>query len=313
MATARTQSMLTLKLVTTAGCLLMATQLISGCNKKKIEEGTGSTQPQNAQNQPQTSTQQQSTLTDSKPSTPSQTEANPTEAKQKPTIQPNPPGATTPLTSPQTGVGIAATTPSAPLTPPTLTSAPGLNSVTTQKAPEAEKVSPPKEPDPTCFTELFAHNKTKGHESDDACGTHLNLLTLKQPLSELNSKSICVKADGKPVRFKIKNDKILVGAIAGPQTQFSVRYCIGKVTCDALKDCEIAKDELLGVLGADTDSLEGESPTITNDEVHQKLAPEVKRALAQLDQQDSFQGWKSDRTPELACQTQRITKSTQKK
>jgi hypothetical protein len=64
--------------------------------------------------------------------------------------------------------------------------------------------------------------------------------------------------NGTPVKFKLQtkpSSSIVIGAIAGPKAEISVRYCTGKASCT--DSCLIPKDEFMAALGGGSDDDEG--------------------------------------------------------
>lgn len=87
----------------------------------------------------------------------------------------------------------------------------------------------------------------------DGKGTYRkNLLVLSD--TELNSKTICVKVDGTPVKFSLyqkKANQILIDGVRGAKAEIQVRYCRDKQLCK--EDCKIPRDEFMDALGATDD------------------------------------------------------------
>ncbi|MCM0606397.1 MAG: hypothetical protein KA715_09935 [Xanthomonadaceae bacterium] len=88
----------------------------------------------------------------------------------------------------------------------------------------------------------------------DGKGTYRkNLLILSE--SQLNTKSVCVKVDGTPVKFSLfqkKANQILIAGVSGAKAEIQVRYCRDKNLCK--DDCKIPRDEFMDALGASDDS-----------------------------------------------------------
>jgi hypothetical protein len=147
-------------------------------------------------------------------------------------------------------------------------------------------------PQATCITLTYKHKKTTGHDTDETCGQHRNLLKLQH--ETINKKAICAKVDGTPVRFeltKAKTPAVVIGPYAGPNSKITVQYCLGKA---ALKeDCTIPKDEFMDAIGATEDS----APTAQwdnnekVDDVTKQIDGEVMRELASDGDLGIFDGW----------------------
>jgi hypothetical protein len=175
------------------------------------------------------------------------------------------------------------------------------------KAPEA-----PKEIPITCFVETFKHKPTPGHDSEEACSHHKNLLKLSH--SDINTKNVCVRVNDVPVKFERagKGDELLIGSIAGPQAVITVKYCTGKTSCAEAKkdDCVVPKDEFLDAIGGG-DPDDGSVAKWDNGDgaADAKLNTDVKRELADIDDTATdnhganasiFKDWLADK-PAPAC------------
>lgn len=149
------------------------------------------------------------------------------------------------------------------------------------QAPEA-----PKEIPVTCFVESFKHKPTPGHESEEACSHHKNLLKLSH--SDINMKSVCVRVNDVPVKFDRggHGNEFVIGSIAGPQSVITVKYCTGKTACAETKkdDCVVPKDEFLDAIGGgDPDDGAVAKWDNTDTAGDAKLNSDVKRELADID------------------------------
>jgi len=153
---------------------------------------------------------------------------------------------------------------------------------------QTAKVEAPKEPE-GCVTFAYRHKKASGHTSDDACSHHKNLIQLKHVA--VNPSTVCVRVNKRPVAFQtVKGhaDQILIGAVAGPNTDITVRYCLGKTKCS--EDCAIPKDEFLSAIGgseiegggkvAQWDPAEAEKEA----DVNGHLDKDIKNELERLDE-----------------------------
>jgi hypothetical protein len=162
----------------------------------------------------------------------------------------------------------------------------------------------PKEIPVTCFVETFKHKATPGHDSDEACSHHKNLVSLSHKV--INPKSVCVRVNDVPVKFQtVTGGELLIGSIAGPKATISVSYCTGKNTCEFTKknDCVVPKDEFLDAIGgSDTDEgAVAQWENTGNNEADAKLNNDVKRELADIDDAapehaDVFKNWTNEKT-----------------
>jgi len=114
----------------------------------------------------------------------------------------------------------------------------------------------------TCLTLNFTHVKTQNHSGSQRCN-HRNSIKLDgkqspelaQVLKNLDPKSVCVKADGTPVEFQRSSgadkvlDRILIGAVAGPESTISIRLCPKSIQAKCADDCKIPRDEFMEAIG----------------------------------------------------------------
>ncbi len=177
-----------------------------------------------------------------------------------------------------------------------------------------------------CFLVTYKHKHLTSHTDEETCSRHKNLLTLKH--TKINSKSVCVRVNGTPVHYltvKGRSDELIIGALAGPKAQITVRYCLGKATCPtpqgvaAKDDCTVPKDEFMEAIGG-TDS-KGQNPLLgqwdpkapseKESDVLAKLDGEVKKELETNEELNGrapagemFKDWIADAgTPACAART----------
>ncbi len=158
----------------------------------------------------------------------------------------------------------------------------------------SQDLQPPSLTHTDCFTLSFRHTEIASHADGEACALHKNLLTLKH--LKLNARSLCVRVDGKPVRHesvKKHPDQIMLGAVAGPKSIVTVRYCLKSNHCS--DDCKIAKDSFLSALAG----VDAQETSEENVEEFKGLDAEVKKELEKLDEngvakQAIFAAWKSE-------------------
>ena len=153
-----------------------------------------------------------------------------------------------------------------------------------------------------CKTLTFHHKNIPSHANGEACTHHKNILTIKD--SEINSKSVCVRVDGKPVHYtwaKKKTEQLLLGPVAGPEAKITVTYCRHHGKCN--EDCTVPKDSFMSALGAEED-LDADSGKAAahwdagegkDSDVSDKIDADVKKELARLDENgnpnETFDGW----------------------
>lgn len=68
----------------------------------------------------------------------------------------------------------------------------------------------------------------------------------------VNPTSVCVRVNGVPVAHRTLGSKsaptgVMIGAVAGPRAEVSVRYCTERETCT--DGCKVPKDEFLSAIG----------------------------------------------------------------
>lgn len=212
----------------------------------------------------------------------------------------------------------------APKAPSTVTTAQAVSAApAAPAAPVAPAAPAPVVIADTCTTQVFTHHPTEGHEDGEACLYHKNLIHLTGLQGEINPKSLCVRANNKPVKFKFVAQKqgpqILLGAVAGPKTQISVTYCTGRMTCAS--DCTVPKDDFMEAIGAaETDEdlftdrgskvgwKKGKNPQKEEEAVQRELAELKKTVKDELKKGSLFEGWDTGSTGPAACGRSRASK-----
>jgi hypothetical protein len=141
----------------------------------------------------------------------------------------------------------------------------------------------PEGPKPTCFAETFHHKNLPGHNSDEACSHHRNVISLKH--TDANVASLCVRVNGTPVKFeKVKGhrDQVMIGHIAGPNAKIVATYCVGKNRCD--EECKIPKDEFMDAIGGSDEENAVVGHWDSADAGDSALNDKLKKELASLDE-----------------------------
>ncbi len=155
-----------------------------------------------------------------------------------------------------------------------------------------------------CFTVRYSHKKIPSHSDAETCMEHENEINLRSSSpDQINSKSICAFVEGKTVPFRptpSDPSRIIIGAIAGPQSRITVRYCLGRSKCPQI--CVPKKDSFMSALGADdaeSDASAGWDGSGTDSEESQ-LNSEVRALDQEKGQLDSkrrtFKEWMIDST-----------------
>lgn len=161
-----------------------------------------------------------------------------------------------------------------------------------------------------CFSRKFVHKKMSSHSDGEACTQHQNILSLQFPEEiTLNKNSICVRVNGTPVHFKklkgktnsSKEHHLLIGAVAGPNSVITARYCLGSTSCP--EDCKVPKDDFMDAIGGITET--GMDPNNYTHWESDKKGPgkeekQLDRELAGLDKvlsgdekMKTFKGWEN--------------------
>jgi len=187
----------------------------------------------------------------------------------------------------------------APLPPP---SAPSVSapesSLPRLHTPGTDSVSrgPTRPSGPTFFTLTFHHKPMASHSDEESCAQHQNLLKLKH--AGFASGSLCVRVNDTPVAFRrVKGhaDQILIGAIAGPKSKITARYCLGKTKCPkSASDCAIPKDEFMEAIGGESASGgQWDAADSTADvAAAEKATAELRREIASEGAENPvFSGW----------------------
>jgi hypothetical protein len=202
--------------------------------------------------------------------------------------------------------GVSAKLPSATVVMPT---APGLSMTAgmqgkAQVKNEEKTEAAPSSPE-GCFTLSYHHKKTSGHNTEESCMAHKNVVKMKYP----HASAVCVRVNKTPVAFersKDKPDQLIIGAVAGPQAEITVRYCLGKAKC--AEDCTIPKDDFMNSIGgvAQNDKEDSAGQWEANEKadgapqarpnVSAHLKGDLRKELENLDQpeeaaQTVFQDW----------------------
>lgn len=114
----------------------------------------------------------------------------------------------------------------------------------------------PQAPEEGCFEATYQHRKLASHADGEACTQHANAIKLEvRNPDRLNSKSVCVRVNGRPVRHQLRKDtktqlvEVIFDSVAGVNSKVTARYCMGSAGCN--EDCTVKKDEFLEAIGAD--------------------------------------------------------------
>ena len=171
----------------------------------------------------------------------------------------------------------------------------------------------PAEPEQSCYSLTLNHKSMPGHSDMDSCSMHRNLIRIKH--AQVNLKTLCVRVDGTPVAFQVKeqtkeNIALTIGPIAGPTSKITARYCVGKEACP--EECKIPKDEFMAAIGGDDEGTGAvKAPTgkmakwdandqESDSDVSGELEADIQKELAEKTELALFEGW-NPMTETTAC------------
>jgi hypothetical protein len=182
---------------------------------------------------------------------------------------------------------------------------------------------------PECFQVTYTSRDVEERIKDNAFAFQKNLLKL--PEVAFNPATVCVRVDGKPVRFETQKGKpseVVIAPLKNIKSVVTASYCLGdskcQESCKAPADQQVVvkpKDEFLDAIGGDSDSdlakeygkWDTEDGNAHNAKLEAALDPEIRREIAALDEEESkpkkaarkletFSGWeRSDESP--ACRS----------
>jgi hypothetical protein len=164
-------------------------------------------------------------------------------------------------------------------------------------APAAPAV--PAKPPAQCFVLSFHHKAMASHATDEDCLQHRNLLQLHD--SKLNPATLCVRVNGKPVKYsRPERDQLVIAPVAGPKSTITVSYCVAKAKC--AEDCTIPKDEFLAAIGGDEADAKAPAAVWDSEDAAEaeatdkaaKAEAEVRKELGDGGDETVFSGWTSE-------------------
>jgi hypothetical protein len=116
-----------------------------------------------------------------------------------------------------------------------------------------------------CITVTYAHKPSGSHPDEESCSHHKNMLKIPElEGKKIADGSLCVRVNGVPVHYltvKKRPDELIFGAVAGPKSKVTVRYCTGLAKGCAIEKCEIPKDEFMDAIGGG-DGNKGQNPKL---------------------------------------------------
>jgi hypothetical protein len=130
----------------------------------------------------------------------------------------------------------------------------GANGSTSGKPGEANKTAetkPVKQND--CFAYEYHHTEAAAGKDIEDYLDYTNAFVLEH--GPVNPKSVCVKVNQKPVKFKMAKYKgqpeIQIGSVVGPESVIRVSYCVGQAPCK--EACAVKANRFMDDLTADND------------------------------------------------------------
>jgi hypothetical protein len=194
------------------------------------------------------------------------------------------------------GKPVAGTTPSAAGTVGT--------TGTTDTSETAPKAEPPK---PECFTVGFKHKALAAHRDGEACLNHDNAFKIEH--ARLNTKTVCVRVNGTPVKHTLVKSKpglVVIGPVAGPESLVTVRWCTDKTTCK--ENCAVPKDDFMDAIGGMEDAA---GAYVQWDAADGKKGPSADEVRLEKElktfgggKRELFEQWVAEREPKLTCGTE---------
>ncbi len=162
-----------------------------------------------------------------------------------------------------------------------------------------------------CFTATYKHQAAPkaslSHRSKEECVQHRNGLKLPPQIerTSLNSKSLCVKVDGKPVAYEWADiggplkSVIAFGPLAGPRSSVQLTFGTYGVRCN--EPCVVPRDSFLDALGAGGASGGADEGNAVSDdpEIRAELGPELITAMGMGHDLALFQGWAVESMKEM--------------
>jgi hypothetical protein len=104
-----------------------------------------------------------------------------------------------------------------------------------------------------CFAYEYHHTEAAAGKDIEDYLDYTNAFAVEH--GPVNAKSVCVKVNQKPVKFKITQYKgqqeIQIGSVVGPESVIRVSYCVGQAPCK--EACAVKANRFMDDLTADND------------------------------------------------------------
>ena len=104
-----------------------------------------------------------------------------------------------------------------------------------------------------CFAYEYHHTEAAAGKDIEDYLDYTNAFAIEH--GPVNSKSVCVKVNQKPVKFKITQYKgqqeIEIGSVVGPDSVIRVSYCVGQAPCK--EACAVKANRFMDDLTAEND------------------------------------------------------------
>ena len=149
-----------------------------------------------------------------------------------------------------------------------------------------------------CLTFAFRHQATPSHQPGPDCIEHQNRVEIPEALrnGKFDLNQLCVRVDGVAVQALRKENQLILAGTSRSNSLISVRGCPNGKLC--MSDCRVTRDALLDDLVGESDVEADGYDAEAAKKVTQSLSAELKRELAQLDEDDINANWVQVDAPE---------------
>jgi len=163
-----------------------------------------------------------------------------------------------------------------------------------------------------CLTFSFRHQATPSHQPSPDCIEHQNRIALPEPLltGSFDLNQLCIRVDGVAVQSVRNGNQLILAGTPRSNSVISVRGCPKVSQCKS--DCQIVRDavmdDLIGESDIDSEGYDAEAAK----KLQQAMSADLKRELAQLDEDEINSNWVLSEGPELT-QAQACNRKLSKK
>jgi hypothetical protein len=149
-----------------------------------------------------------------------------------------------------------------------------------------------------CLTFSFRHQATAAHQPGPDCIEHQNRVEIPEALrtGSFDLSQLCVRVDGLAVAFIRKENHLVLAGTPRSNSVVSVRGCPKGHNCKA--DCRVARDAVMEDLVGDSEMESDGYDANAAKKVQQSFSADLKRELAQLDEDDINSSWVATDLPE---------------